>query len=340
MEYKKIILIPSYEPDDKLIKLLQKLHKEDLDVILVNDGSGPKYKDIFDEAKTLVNKYITYPTNMGKGHALKEGLKYIKKNYKDNYVVTTMDSDGQHTIKDALKLSNLAYKNKNALILGKRVREKNVPLRSRLGNGITKFVFELVTHEEIYDTQTGLRSFSNQLMEYMLSIDGKRFEYEMNVLLYLKRNEIDVIEEKIETIYINKNSGSHFHAIKDSFKIYKNIFKFSLSSLFSFLIDYILYSIIIIASGNIILSNVGARIISATFNYNFNRKIVFKDDKDIRDTIIKYILLAIFILIVNTTILSLLVHLGMNKFLSKLLVEVLLFILSFLVQKFLIFKKQ
>ena len=168
----------------------------------------------------------------------------------------------------------------------------------------------------------------------MLQVEGERYEYEMNMLLNLKRNNIQAKEIEIETIYIDNNSGSHFNTLKDSFRIYKEIFKFSLSSLCSFLIDYFLF-IIFSLFINLTISNILARIISATFNYNFNKKIVFR--KNGEKSAIKYILLAITILIFNTLILNGLVYIGLNKVIAKILTEILLFSISYFIQKKIIF---
>lgn len=228
MKEKNIILIPAYEPNNKLIHLVEELSKEDLDIIIVDDGSGSNYKEIFNSCKKY-SKIISYENNEGKGHALKTGLKYIKENYKKSYIIATMDSDGQHTIKDAKKLIKECSKNKDALYLGKRIRSKKTPLRSRIGNGITRFVYKITTGLDIYDTQTGLRAFSDNLIDYMLEIEGDRFEYEMNVLLKCAKDKIKMKEIQIETIYIDNNSNSHFNGIKDSYKIYKDIIKHAIS---------------------------------------------------------------------------------------------------------------
>lgn len=227
MDNKVIILIPSYEPDEKLTTLIDNLSKEDMDVVVVDDGSGPKYKNIFTKCKEHT-KVISYKENQGKGYALKKGLKYIKENYTEPYIVVTMDSDGQHTIKDAKKLIKELKKNKDSLILGKRIRNEKTPLRSKLGNTITKFVYKITTGLDVYDTQTGLRAFSDTLIEYLLEIEGNRFEYEMNVLLKCAIDRIQIKEIEISTIYIDDNSGTHFNAIKDSYRIYKDIIKNSI----------------------------------------------------------------------------------------------------------------
>ena len=224
MKEKNIILIPSYEPDDKLIKLVNKLSEQEVKIIIVDDGSGPNYKKIFERCKEY-SKVISYKTNQGKGFALKTGLKYIKANYQEPYIVVTMDSDGQHTIKDANRLIKECSKNTDTLFLGKRIRSGKTPLRSRLGNSITRFVYRVTTGLDVYDTQTGLRAFSDKLIDYMIEVEGNRFEYEMNVLLKCARDKMKIKEIEIETIYIDNNSGTHFNGIKDSYRIYKDIAK-------------------------------------------------------------------------------------------------------------------
>ena len=132
---KYIILIPAYEPDEKLINLLKTIDKN-YAIIVVNDGSDNNYKSIFDEAKKYAH-VISYKENKGKGYALKEGLKYIKDNYND-YIVATMDCDGQHKITDAIKLCDYVCNHKDTIALGKREWDKTTPLKSRIGNTITR----------------------------------------------------------------------------------------------------------------------------------------------------------------------------------------------------------
>ena len=334
----KIALIPSYEPDYRLKDLVKELVKNNFDVVVVNDGSNFNYNKIFDSIKSI-SKVLSYSENKGKGYALKYGLKYIKKHYKD-YIIVTMDSDGQHSVKDALKLCKYVEKHPNELVIGKRIRNNNVPIRSRMGNSITKSIYYITTGVKVYDTQTGLRCFTDKLIDFVLNIKGNRYEYEMNILLFAPQYNIKITEIEIETIYIDNNSGSHFNTLKDSYRVYKEIIKFSLSSIISFIIDYLFYTLFIIFIGNITLSNVFARIISATTNYTINKKIVFNNKDKVSKTFIEYALLALFILLLNTMLLNIIVKLGINMFIAKILVEITLFIFSWLVQKRKIFKKE
>ena len=332
-----IVLIPSYEPDEKLIKLIDKLSKTKYDVIVVNDGSGPNYKHIYNKIKDKC-KLLSYDENHGKGYALKTGFKYIKETYKD-YVIVTMDSDGQHTIEDANKLLEFTSKHKNILVTGMRKRNENVPLKSRFGNTITRFLYKKITHIDVYDTQTGLRAFSNKLLDFMIDIPGDRFDYEMNVLLECAKEGIKIKELPIQTIYIENNKGTHFKAISDSYRVYKEIIKYILSSSSCFVIDYISYTIFNIISKNLIYSNIAARVISSLMNYKINKTIVFKSNKKGFKTFTGYFGLVVIVLILNTLILSLFVKLGVNKYIAKILVEILLSVFSFLIQKLFVFKE-
>ena len=169
---KIVILIPAYEPDEKMIDLLINLEKTKLKVIVVDDGSGENYKEIFKKAKEYA-EVISYEVNRGKGVALKTGLEYIYNNIKGDYVVVTMDCDGQHSIKDALMLGEHSLENKEELVLGKRLRGDKTPLRSMLGNSITRFIYKITTGLDVYDTQTGLRAFYKDLIPFMLETEVK-----------------------------------------------------------------------------------------------------------------------------------------------------------------------
>ncbi len=341
-EYKYIALIPAYNPDSKLEKLVEELLKNHYEVIVINDGSKATSDQVFSNVETKC-MVIDHEMNKGKGQALKTGLSYIRDNYQENYIVVTMDCDGQHTLKDAMKLCKFTENHPDYLVLGSRKLDQNVPLRSKVGNMITRYVYSLASGVDVYDTQTGLRAFSNKLVEEMLEIKGDRYEYEINVLLQLAKEGVPIKEITIQTIYIDNNSESHFHPIKDSFKIYKEILKFCLSSLLSFFIDVLLYSLFLLVFQNhnysIQISNVLARVFSATFNYTANKKYVFKQKGSAIKSLFSYVSLAICILLLNTVLLTILVNvLSMNSILAKVLTEITLFIMSYIVQHKIIFR--
>lgn len=222
---KKIVLIPSFMPDEKLIQLLISLKKRNFEIVLINDGSSTDKAKIFSRAKSYAN-VINHDSNMGKGAAIKTGLKYILKTFKRPYTVVTADCDGQHTPEDISLICNAAAQHKNTLVIGSRHMNRNVPLRSRFGNSCTRIYFRMKTGKKIYDTQTGLRAFGSELVSTMISISGTRYEYEINVLLYFVKNNIRIKEIPIHTVYISKNSSSHFKPLKDSIRVYTKVIKY------------------------------------------------------------------------------------------------------------------
>ena len=340
---KRISLIPSYEPDEALLKVVKELLEQNFAVVVVNDGSEPSYNAIFDQLPTDVH-YLAYETNKGKGHALKYGMDYIKNHFDENSIIVTMDSDGQHRVKDAIRVCEKC-ENEGGLVLGSRRFGKETPSKSRFGNWIARTTFLISTHHKIYDTQTGLRAFPYSLIERFLSIKGDRYEYEMNVLLDAVKNEIEIKEVEIETIYINNNAGTHYNPFKDTMRIFKEVLKFSASSLIGFLIDYTCFTLLTFIPNSweywVLMCNIIARVISASANFAINYNIVFKSKENVGLAILKYTGLAIFILGCNTLLLWLLVNqAGLNQYLAKIIVEVTMFILSWLIQRLFVFKRK
>jgi len=379
---KRIALIPAYKPNIQLLEFVKGIEENDMDCLIVNDGSGEEYLSLFHKIERETEaRVLSFPENRGKGAALKAGLEYLQKEnagLQGDFTLITLDADGQHLLKDALNLLSVAEEKKDTLILGSRTQSKDSPLRSRIGNGITKEVFHLCTGVEVKDTQTGMRAFSGKMIPEMLDIPGERYEYEMNVLLYLAKEGVPMEEVPIETVYINDNAESHFDTVKDSYRIYKQILKFSASSLVSFLADFLLYSFFFLITGGLFVSNFLARVISLHLNFFINKNVVFsaegqeaqvslgatgikreesgktvktQENKQLwnlsawktikKEEYLSYLGLAAFIFLINSFILSGIVgSLGMNPYLAKILTEGLLFCLSYFVQKKWIFGKK
>lgn len=342
----KVALIPAYEPTGELLNLLAKLSAAHFQIVLVDDGSGVNYRWIFSSAMRFADVLIE-DVNKGKGSALKTGLNYISKHYPKNTVIVTLDADGQHSVSDTQKVTDSACLSEGSLVVGSRRFKGDVPARSRFGNTVTRFVYRAATGLSVSDTQSGLRAFGIEMIPFMREIAGERYEYEMNVLLTCARKKIPIKEVEIETIYIDDNSSSHFSAIKDSFRIYRDIIKFAASSLTGFLVDYGLYSALVLATGtlgtavSIPLSNIAARVVSSSVNYSINKKFVFKSEESVSKTAIEYFGLAACILVLNTMLLSLAVNIfGLNDYAAKILTELTFFAMSWAAQKFIIFRKK
>ncbi|MDF2870290.1 MAG: glycosyltransferase family 2 protein [Anaerocolumna sp.] len=176
----------------------------------------------------------------------------------------------------------------------------------------------------------------------MSQINGNRYEYEMNQLLEAKASDIVLSCISIETIYENRNEGTYFHPVKDSLRIYLPIFKYLTSSLLAGAIDFILLFFFMKLTNNLLFSVVIARMISSAINFFCNKKLVFDKSKvSISESLIKYYLLAGFILLCNYCLIRLLTYgISLPLTLSKVITEVLLFMLGYKIQKSYIFRKK
>ena len=249
-----IVVIPAYEPDEKLLGVLKDFTEQTtFPIVVVNDGSSEVCRPVFDAVRSFSRvTLLEHEKNRGKGAAMKTAFAYIRDNYPAEEGVLTVDADGQHLLHDCLNVCEAYQTHPDLLVTGSRRFKGKVPIRSRIGNSITRGVFHLTTGSRVYDTQTGLRAFSVSRIPEMLDLHGDRYEYEIHQLLHCSSKGSGVLEVPIETVYIDDNSSSHFDTLRDSIKIYKVIFKFlgptflkfMSTSFVSFLIDFLSFCLI------------------------------------------------------------------------------------------------
>ena len=336
-----VVIIPAYQPDEKLSRLVHELHeKTSYDLIIVNDGSDADKRPIFDSLEPYA-KIFHHTANRGKGAALKTALTYIYEQFPADEGVVTIDADGQHLPDDIIRVSRAWEAAPEKLVLGSRQFTGNVPFKSRAGNAITRTVFAASTGVKIFDTQTGLRAFGVFRIPMMLEMKGDRYEYEINVLLYATRHRIPIEEVTIETVYIEDNKSSHFNAVRDGWRIYKMILFFVASSMVAMLLDYVLLLLFSATTKgmaqSLLLSVVGARILSSLANYFMNCKLVFEHRS--RASILRYYVLVTGILIINYALMVAITQV-MPLAVGKIIVELALYPISFFMQRKYVFPPQ
>ena len=351
---KAVILIPSLEPDDRLPAYIRRLKEGGFaHIVVVDDGSSDSFRPVFEEAAAVDDTVVLrHEVNQGKGVALKTGYRYIMDHLDDITGVITADADGQHTVEDCLKLAEELEKGERALYLGSRdFNLEFIPPKSRAGNKITSAIFRLLYGKYLPDTQTGLRAFRKEELPFMTEVEGNRYEYEMKVLIACSRAGIEMIPVPIETIYENNNEGSHFHPFRDSWRIYKVIlgsfFKFMASSLICWAVDQGLFNLlnkIILNNADdasaptVFISKVIARVISATLNFNLNRNFVFGKNGKAKKSFLRYVILCVCILLLSAGGTMLLSMAGLNSTFASMLVDLLLYFVSYRVQERWVFK--
>lgn len=345
------IVLPSLDPDEKLNMVVNGLLEEGFrDIVIVNDGSDEEHLAPFREAAEHPEvTVLTHEVNRGKGRALKTAFSYIRENREGILGVVTVDGDNQHRPKDIKACAERMVQTGEVIFGCRNFNAPDVPTKNKMGNRITSIVLRLFCGIRLSDTQTGLRAIPARYLELMEQVKGERFEYETEMIFALKREKISFREEVIETVYIEENKSTHFDPIKDSFRIYRIIFAFMFSSCLSFLIDYGLFTVLIFIMGErvdrwmrLLCAVFPARAVSSFFNYNMNRKTVFRSEAPARETILRYYALCV----VQTACSYLLVYLlsalfsagSVLEILLKAVVDIFLFLISFRIQQFWVFK--
>lgn len=344
-----VLLIPIYEPSQITVRFMQELERQiSVPIVIVDDGSGGAYDSVF---QTILDgsdhiTFLSYPTNQGKGHALKHGMAYICRHFPDCSAIVTADGDGQHGIEDIRRmLTRASVMPPHTLLLGVRAFDRaSTPFKSYWGNTITSLVFLATTGTMLHDTQTGLRGFRRQDCDWMLTVAGDRFEYEMNVLLALKEAGIGIETMPIQTIYIENNGTSHFRPIRDSLRIYGPLLRFAASSTTSAFVDISLFMVLSLFLGRsayaLLAATVTSRCTSGLVNYHLNNAYVFGSARSRSQTFWRYGMLFSAQMIVSWIGVSLLSQLIPSLLVTKMVVDTTLFFISYNIQRNYIFTQR
>lgn len=282
-------VVPSLNPTDRLTDTVDGLLEAGFSqIVLVDDGSRPDTRPFFEAAASRPEVVLLrHEVNRGKGAAMKTAFSWLLEHRPGCAGVVTVDGDGQHHPEDAMACARKMLE-EHRLILGCRdFSQSDVPPRSRMGNRITCGVFRIFCGLAISDTQTGLRAIPMEYLSRLTTVAGERYEYETNMLLALKDLDIPWGEVKIRTIYLDENRESHFHTVRDSWRIYKLIlarfFRYTLSSLLCAVVDAWLFALLssvlqwrLWGLAHTAAAAGGARLVSSLLNFALNRSLVFR----------------------------------------------------------------
>jgi dolichol-phosphate mannosyltransferase len=338
------IIIPVFRPNQNLIKLIQTLrltfHQP---IIIVDDGNADQ--QIFKQLSNIT--LLHHPINLGKGAALKTGFQYILNHLPDIEGVVTADADGQHPPQDILKIVSLLDQDSRAFYLATRTFDKRAPLSNKLGNLITRYVFLAVTGQKVMDTQNGLRGIPRWLLSTIITIPQQHFDYEMAMLKKIAGSNTTIVQAPTQTIYRQEGAVSSFRRWRDSFLIYRillnDFFRFFMVSVLSFGFDYGLFLFFyqwLTGTYRIILAVIFSRILSGIGNYTLNRFFSFRSKANLSQSAMQYLLLFLIIMATSALLTDGITLLGLSAGVSKLIVDLCLFFISYQVQKKYIFKHE
>ena len=229
------VIIPAYDPEPALVPLVTELAEYGFRVIVVDDGSKACCQAVFDDVRTYAD-VVKHDRNLGKGEALKTGFRYLESNAEGIRGFVTADADGQHSIHDIIRVSQEIRHPEN-IVLGTRNLGKSAPLRSRIGNSMSRYSFAIVTGTYLEDNQTGLRGFPIEMCSWLKGVGGAYYEYEMNVLVQAVRKGYRFIRVDIEAIYQDGNATSHFKPVLDTLRIHFSLIRNGLISTLFYILE-------------------------------------------------------------------------------------------------------
>jgi len=359
------IVLPSLDPDAKFRGVVEGLLEKGFEhIVIVNDGSSADNLHWFEEAAEHPQCVVLHhEVNKGKGRALKNAFAYVAENLPQLEGVITIDGDGQHLLEDIVACGERMLKSGEAVVLGCRdFDQPGIPPRSIAGNKTTSRFFKLLFGIRLSDTQTGLRAIPARYLEDFCRIEGERFEYETNMLLNMHRAGIAFIEQPIATVYDPDDYSSHYNAVKDSYRIFKVMFRFLstgsgfryvISALCSWVVDNGLYLLLMTLLGARLATAAAAstaaqliaRALSSLFNFNMNKLYVFRSRENYWKAMGKYYCLCLpqtFVTVVCLTGLIAALHISLPTVATavKLILELVIFVISYFIQNKWVFKKK
>ena len=338
MTYPDIVgVIPAYNPDETLLRLVEELRGY-FPLVVVNDGSdsGLQFERLIaTEGVTL----LTHHSNRGKGAALKTAFRHVLDQYSNSIGVLTLDADGQHLPPDVVRIAQRLCEQPKSLALGVRSFTDGIPLRSRLGNLLTRWVMRVFTRVRISDTQTGLRGIPTSALPALLKIPFNRYEFETEMLVAMKESDFAFEEVPIQTVYLNANRGSHFRPILDSLRVYWVLLRHMLAGVTSVAVDYAVYLVALTFSGHILSSVYAGRVSSLLINFLLVKHFAFRSRSSGARQFVLYLIQVFGMAFVTAQVVSMAASLlDIAPAYSKIPVDTLMYPINFTIQRVLIFR--
>ncbi|URM37931.1 DUF2062 domain-containing protein [Flavobacterium anhuiense] len=208
------VIVPTYNNQKTLKKVLDSILDFTTNIIIVNDGSTDSTSEILKSYSQVTQ--IHHPKNLGKGRALRNGFrKALEMGFE--YAIT-IDSDGQHFAADIPVFLKAIQDEPNALLIGSRnMTQENVPKKSSFGNKFSNFWFKFETGIKLDDTQSGFRLYPLRLLPKRFFTN--KFEFEIEVIVRSAWKGIVVKNIPIQVLYDPAERVSHFRPFQDFTRI-------------------------------------------------------------------------------------------------------------------------
>ena len=207
------VVIPAYNEEKNIAKIVRKAKKYISNVVVVDDGSRDRTKDLAEKSGAIVLRHII---NLGKGAALKTGCDYAV-NKGAEYVIA-LDADAQHNPEDIPRF--MEKLKKYDMVFSYRRASGKMPLVLRFGNWFISNVVRFLYRVRLNDTQSGFRAFSREAYR-KIRWSATDYSMESEMISRAGKQSLKYVQIPIQTIYSDKYKGT---TIIDGIKIVVNMF--------------------------------------------------------------------------------------------------------------------
>ena len=205
------VIMPAFNAEKTLSPVVKGLRKSlpGCFIIGVNDGSADGTGALL---RSVCDRTIEFPSNRGKGAALRAGFAAALE--RDCDVVLTIDSDGQHD--PAFAPSILAALVKYHIAIGTRdLTGEQMPKHRRVANFLSSAATRLVSGGAVSDSQSGFRGIRRIVLEE-IHAEGDRYEYETDFIIRAAHAGFTITNVPISTIY---GPPSYFREFRDAMRV-------------------------------------------------------------------------------------------------------------------------
>ena len=195
-------LIPAFNEQKTVGKVIKECKKAKLVPIVVDDGSFDKTYEIAKKSGAIV---LRHKINKGKGEAVKTGLNYVLKKMKENDAIILIDADFAYSPKESKKLIEPIKNGKADFVMGFR-NWKKVPFRHKLGNLVWRKVFNFFFKTNFKDTNCGFVAMNKKAAKIMKKAACGGYILESSMLIEALKRNLKIAQENVNVKY-HKKSG-------------------------------------------------------------------------------------------------------------------------------------
>ena len=206
-------VIPAHNEESNISSIINKAKRHVAKVIVVDDGSTDKTRQLGENAGASVLKHII---NLGKGAALKTGCDFAVKN--GAKFLITLDADAQHNPDDIPRF--IEKLKKYDIVFSYRKASRKMPFVLRFGNWFISNVASLLYKVRLHDTQSGFRAFSREAYQ-KIRWNARDYSMESEMISRAGKQNLKYVQIPIETIYSDRYKGT---TVIDGIKIVLNMF--------------------------------------------------------------------------------------------------------------------